>query len=88
MALIISASVCSWGVLRAGHVENVLLQNRAVQIVRAVTQGHLRQLQAQPHPVGRDVIEVVQINPADRDRAQGIQARRRSFTGISLFSGW
>ena len=37
---------------------------RPVQIVRAVAQRHLRQLHPHPHPVGRDVIEVVEVDAA------------------------
>ena len=57
MALIMSASVCNCGEVGAGHVENMLLDDGAVQIVRAVTQRHLRELQPQADPVGGDVVE-------------------------------
>ena len=77
MALIISASVCSCGRLGAGHVEDVFLDDGAVQIVRAVAQRDLRQFESHTHPIGGDVIEVVEVNPADGNGAQGVEARRR-----------
>ena len=46
-------------------------------IVRAVAQRHLCQLHAHPHPVGRDVIEVVEVDAAHDDGAQRIKARGR-----------
>ena len=55
---------------RAGHVEDVFLDDRSVQIVRAVTQCHLRQLHAQAHPIRGDVVEVVEADPAHGDGAQ------------------
>ena len=61
----------------AGHVEDVFLDDGAVQVVRAVAQRHLRQLQPQAHPIGGDVIEVVEVDAADGDGAQGVEARGR-----------
>ena len=57
--------------------EDVLLDDRPVQIVRAVAQRHLRQLHAQAHPVGGDVIEVVEVDAAHGDGAQRVETRGR-----------
>ena len=61
----------------AGHVEDVLLDDGAVQVVRAVAQRHLRQFESHTHPIGGDVVEVVEVNPADGDGAQGVEAGGR-----------
>src|ERR1035438_7496280 len=45
-----------------------------MQIVRAVAQRDLSQFESHTDPVGGDVIEVVEVNPADGDGAQGIEA--------------
>ena len=47
-----------------------------MQIISAIVQGDLRQLQAQPDPVSGDVIEVVEVNPAHRDGAERVEAGR------------
>ena len=65
----------------AGHVEDVLLDDRAVDVVRAVTQRHLSQLQAEAHPIGGDVGEIVEVDAADGDGAQRIITGRRMFDG-------
>ena len=56
--------------LRARHVENLFLQNRAVQIVHAVVERDLRERQSETHPVSRQVIDVIEINPAHREIAK------------------
>ena len=55
--------------------EDVFLDDGPVQVVCAVAQRHLRQLHAQAHPVGRDVIEVVEVDAAHSDGAQRVEAR-------------
>jgi len=70
---------------RAGHVKDVFLNDRPVQIVRAVAQRHLRQLQLQAHPVGRDVIEVVEVDAAHRDGAQRVERSRLFLATTGLF---
>ncbi len=57
--------------------EDVFLDDRPVQVVRAVAQRHLRQLHAQAHPVGGDVIEVVEVDAAHGEGAQRVEARGR-----------
>ena len=42
---------------RAGHVENLFLQDRAVEIVHAVAQRDLGERQADAHPVGGEMID-------------------------------
>lgn len=64
--------------------ENVLLDDRAVQIVRAVTERDLRELEAEADPVGRDVIEVIEVDAADGDGAQRIKTRRRMLHGDAV----
>ena len=67
--------------------EDVFLDDRAVQIIRAIIQRDLRQLQPHPNPVRGDVIEVIEVNPAHRDRAQRVEARRRSVHGYFVVFG-
>ena len=55
---------------RAGHVKDFFLHDRAVQIVDAVTQRDLSQWQAGAHPIGREVIDIIEINPANREIPQ------------------
>src|SRR5207302_9908660 len=50
---------------RTGHVENFFFQNCAVQIVDPVTERDLRQWQADAHPIGGDVVDVIEIDTAN-----------------------
>ena len=81
MALIISASVCNCGEVAPRHVENVFLDDRAVDVVRAVAQCDLCEFQAEADPIRRDVVEVVEVDAADGDGAQRIKSGRRVFNG-------
>ena len=62
---------------RAGHVEDVFLDDGAVQIVRAVAEGDLRELEAEADPVGGEVIKVVEVEAADGDGAERVETRGR-----------
>ena len=55
---------------RAGHVEDVFLDDRAVEVVRAVAQRDLREFQAEADPIRGEVRKVVEIDAADGNRAQ------------------
>src|SRR5205807_3503824 len=55
---------------RAGHVKNFLFDNRPVQIIRAITERNLRQRQTCADPVGGEMIDVIQVDPAEREIAQ------------------
>src|ERR1700730_4472927 len=70
---------CCYGLLlrrgRAGHVENFFLQNCAVQIVHAVTERNLCERESQAYPIGSQVVDVVQVNSADREIAKLVKCR-------------
>jgi len=55
---------------RARHVENLFLQNCAVQIVHAVAERDLRERQPQADPVRGQVIDVIQVNSTHRQIAK------------------
>src|SRR3954447_12378575 len=54
----------------SSHVENLLLQNRAVKVVDTVAQRKLRKRKPHAHPVGGEVIDVIQIDAANREVLQ------------------
>lgn len=56
----------------AGHAENMLLEDRAVNVIGPVVQGDLGQLEAQPYSVRRNMREVIEVNPRNSDRAERI----------------
>ena len=58
-----------------GHVEDFFLQNRAVEIVHAVAQRDLRERQSEADPVGSQVVDVIEINPAHREIAKLLKCR-------------
>src|SRR5207248_1700333 len=60
---------------RTGHVENFFFQNCAVQIVDAVTERDLCQWQADAHPIGGDVVDVIKIDTADGEIAKLFDGR-------------
>ena len=65
--------------------KDILLEDGSVKVIGAVAQRNLGQLQSHADPVSRDVVEVIEINPADGDRAQGIKTGgRRACTGILI----
>src|ERR1700730_14451258 len=55
---------------RAGHVKDFFLEDRSVQVVHAITKRKLRQREAHADPVGRDVVDIIEINPTDCEVAQ------------------
>src|SRR5258708_35701466 len=61
--------------------EDVLLDDRAVDVIRAVAQRDLRELQAEADPIRGDVRKVVEVNAADGDGAERIEARGRRIHG-------
>src|SRR5579864_9438360 len=52
--------------------ENMLLEDRPVEVVGAKTEPNLSELEAHADPISGDVVEVVEINSADSDGAQGV----------------
>src|SRR5215212_3857619 len=60
---------------RPGHVENFLFDDRAVQVINAVAEGDLGQRKPDRNPVSRDVIEVVEVDPADGQVAEFLDGR-------------
>src|SRR5262245_23824932 len=55
---------------RPCHVENLFLQNCAVQIVHAVAERDLCERQSQTDPVSGQVVDVIQVNSAHREIAE------------------
>ena len=49
------------------HVEDFLFDNGAVEVIDTVIERNLRQGEPHAHPVGGQVIHVIQINPADSE---------------------
>src|SRR5260370_27586891 len=50
---------------RAGHMENLFFHDCPVQIVYPVTERHLRQRQTQAYPISSQMVDVIEINPAN-----------------------
>ena len=61
----------------AGHVKNLLLKDCAVHVVCAVVQRDLREFHPHANPVRGDVVEVVEVQPRDGERAQHVETGRR-----------
>src|SRR3989442_14763340 len=64
---------CDGLLLRSGrtrHVENFFLNDGAVQVVHAVTKRNLRQRQPHAYPISGEVVDVIEINAADRQIAE------------------
>ena len=59
-----------------GHVENFFLQDCSMEIVHPVAQRDLRERQSEADPVRRQVIDVVDVNTADREVAQLLKRGR------------
>ena len=62
---------------RTRHVENFFLDDSAVQIVYAVTERDLSQRQSHAHPISGEMIDVIEINPADSKIAKLLKCRGR-----------
>src|SRR5947207_7314412 len=58
-----------------GHVENFFFQNCAVQIVDPVTERDLCQWQADAHPIGSNVVDVIEIDTANGEIAKLFDGR-------------
>src|SRR4029077_9979985 len=54
----------------AGHVENFFLQDCSMEIVYTVAQRDLRERQSETDPIGRQVVDIVEVNTAHREVAQ------------------
>ena len=75
--------------LGAGHVVDALLEDGAVEVVGAEAERDLRQPLAEHHPVGLDVVEVVEHQARHGVGAQAVEAGRlREAFPIMLCSGW
>ena len=69
---------CDGLLLRSGgtcHVENSFLDDGAVQIVHTVTEGNLRERQPHAHPISCEMVDVIEINAADRQIAELLKRR-------------
>lgn len=62
------------GRFRTGHVVDAFLADGAVEVANAETLANLRQFHAEHGPIGLDVGEIVEHQPADRQGAQAILA--------------
>src|SRR5205807_9350311 len=60
----------------ARHVENFFFHDRPVQIVDAITERNLRERQTKADPIRRQMVDVIQINSADRQVAKLLDRRR------------
>ena len=78
---------CDGLLLRSGgtcHMENFFLDDGAVQIVHTVTEGNLREGQPHAHPISCEMVDVIEINAADRQiakllkRGRGLHVREDS----------
>ena len=61
----------------AGHVENLLLQNRAVKIVHAIAERYLGQGKTHADPIGGKVIDIIEVNAAYGEIAKLFDGRGR-----------
>src|SRR5689334_15382968 len=59
----------------AGHVEDFFFHDRPVQIVRAVTERDLGERQSGAYPIGRQMIDVIEIDTTDRKITQLLNRR-------------
>lgn len=69
---------CDGLLLRGGrtrHMENFFLNDGAVQVVHAVTERNLRQWQPHAHPISGEMVDVIEINAADRQIAELFKRR-------------
>ncbi len=64
------------GRLGAGHVKDFFPHDRAVQIIDAIGERDLREGQAEADPIGGEVVDVIEINAADREIAQLLEGGR------------
>src|SRR5215211_4499638 len=53
-----------------GHVKDFFLKNCSVEIVHAITQRDLRERQSETNPIRGEVIDVVEVNTANREIPQ------------------
>ena len=60
----------------AGGADHVLLDHHAAHVVGTVREAELTDLAALGHPRGLDVVEVVEHDARNRERAQVVEARR------------
>src|SRR5438105_9876849 len=71
----------AYGLLLRGrcpcHVENFFFQNCAVQIVDPITKRDLRERQTNANPIRGEVVDVIEIDPADGEIAKLLDGRCR-----------
>src|ERR1700730_1731094 len=76
---------CGHGLLVRGRwpcpVENFFFQNCAVQIVDPITERDLRKRKTNTNPIGGEVLDVIQIDPADGEIAKLLDGRCRFDVG-------
>ena len=54
----------------AGHVENFFFQDCSMEIVHTVAQRDLRERQSEADPIRSQVVDVIEVNTADREVTQ------------------
>src|SRR5437899_13100498 len=70
---------CDSLLLRSGrtrHVENSFLNDGAVQVVHTVTERNLSQRQSHAYPISGEMVDVIEINAADRQIAELLKRGR------------
>src|SRR5437762_14016552 len=65
----------------ASHVEDFLLQNRAVQIINTVAERDLCQGQTQAHPIRGQVVHVVEVKSVYGEIAELFKCGRALYVG-------
>ena len=58
-----------------GHVKDLFLQNRAVQIIHAVAERNLRQRQAKADPISGEMLDAIEIDAAHGEIAKLLKRR-------------
>src|ERR1700720_3045289 len=66
---------------RTGHVEDLFFHNRAVQIVHSVAERDLGERQPHAHPIGSEMVNVIEVNAAYGEVAKLFNSRRRCDMG-------
>ncbi len=63
----------------ASHVKDFFLQDGAVQIIHAVAERHLSERQSQAHPIGRKMVDVIEVNATDGQITKLLNRRSRLY---------
>ena len=78
-------SISSMQIARTRRSHDVLLDHHAAHVVRAVGEAQLADLPALGHPGRLQVVEVVEHESGDRQRAEIVDAGRLGATELGVF---